>query len=161
MTKLKKEPRWIDNLHLLMDAKKLNARRLSLLAGLGATAVRDMLEGRAKSPRYDTVESLAKILQVTPAQLMGGKNITEETIDDSLQYGDLDLLTEIITRLQEAITARNQQLGPQDFAAMVTSLYRQMRPSELTEKKTRTPDLSHNIDQLVTYEDLRRHQAGK
>ncbi len=161
MNKPQKEPRWIDNLRFLMEAKGLNARRLSLEAGLGATAVRDMLEGRAKFPRYDTVESLSKALEVTPAQLMGSKTPAEPPANDPLQDDDLNLLTEIITRLQEAVEERKQQLGPQDFAAMVTSLYRQMRPSEPATRPPAKENLSQHIDQLVTYEDLRRRQAVK
>ena len=160
MSKQKKEPRWIDNLRFLMETKGFNARRLSLTAGLGATAVRDMLEGRAKFPRYDTVESLAATLEVTPAQLMGGRDLSNPPPNDPLQDDDLNLLTEIITRLQEAIEERKQQLGPQDFAAMVTSLYRQMRPATGPAPATKTA-LTHHIDQLVSYEDIRRRQSGK
>jgi len=45
-----------------MEEQKFNARSLSLRAGLNATAVRDMIEGRSRYPRYDTVESLAGAL---------------------------------------------------------------------------------------------------
>lgn len=48
------QPQWIEILRELMNSQGLNPRSLSLKAGLGATAVRDMLEGRARFPRYDT-----------------------------------------------------------------------------------------------------------
>lgn len=44
-------------------------KQLSLAAGLGETAVRDILE-RDRSPRYSTIEALAKALRITPADLV-------------------------------------------------------------------------------------------
>ncbi|MGE0108896.1 MAG: helix-turn-helix domain-containing protein [Bdellovibrionales bacterium] len=156
MSKNQKEPRWVDNLRLLMEARSLSARRLSLMAGLGATAVRDILDGRAKFPRYDTVEALAGVLEVTPAQLMGSPNASISVPNDPLQDDDLNLLTEIITRLQEIIEERKQVLAPQDFAAMTTSLYRQIRDDEKSPNNLDDADISSHIDQLVSYEALRR-----
>ena len=160
MRKNEKEPRWIDNLRILMKAKNFNPRSLSLKAGLGATAVRDALEGRTKFPRYDTVEALAQALKVTPAQLMGGKNIASES-PEPLQDEDLDLLTEIITRLKEVIEERQEELGAGDFAAMVTSLYRQMRPPMALRKKPSATKLARRIEHLISYESLRRRQGNK
>ena len=49
-----------------------NPRSLSLAAGLGMTAVRDLLDGRIGSPRYATIEALAKVLGVTVSFLANG-----------------------------------------------------------------------------------------
>lgn len=172
------EPRWIENLRTLMAQKSFNPRSLSLKAGLNPTAVRDMLEGRAKFPRYDTVEALAHALEVTPAQLMGGKDETirsgaktaapaapsDETASvqsppDPLADDDLNLLTEIITRLHEVAEEHKQKLAAPDFAAMVTTIYRHMQNDKPTPQK-RPSTLTPTIESLMTYETLRK-QAGK
>ncbi|MGE4351029.1 MAG: helix-turn-helix domain-containing protein [Bdellovibrionales bacterium] len=159
------EPKWLDNLRALISHRGLNPRALSLKAGLNATAVRDMLEGRARFPRYDTVEALAKALEVTPAQLMGGtpqtvlseKRIVPES--DPLADDDLNLLTEIITRLQEVAQEHKQNLKPRDFAAMVTTIYRQVQDSQSPQngKSSLDPSISH----LITYETLRKRAVGE
>ncbi len=55
-----------------MVSRGLNPRRLSVTAGLNPTAVRDIFEGRTQCPRYSTVQKLAAVLGVTPAELMEG-----------------------------------------------------------------------------------------
>jgi phage repressor protein C with HTH and peptisase S24 domain len=50
-----------------------NPRSLSLAAALGATAVRDILDGRAASPRYATLAALAGVLGVSVEYLAGGE----------------------------------------------------------------------------------------
>jgi transcriptional regulator with XRE-family HTH domain len=50
-----------------------NPRSLSLTASLGMTAVRDILEGRIASPRYATLQALAKVLGVSVAYLASGE----------------------------------------------------------------------------------------
>lgn len=148
-------PRWVVNLRALMQARGLNPRSLSLKAGLNATAVRDMLEGRTRFPRYDTVKALAGSLGVTPASLMGdeapGLNNTRKI---QAKDDDLDLLTEIIARLQEVIEEYNHPLPPRDFAAMVASLYRRVN-AEGSPKGARAA-LQPKIVDLVSYEALRR-----
>jgi hypothetical protein len=54
-----------------------NPRSLSLTAGLGMTAVRDILDGRIASPRYATIEALAKVLGVSVAFLAAGDGAGE------------------------------------------------------------------------------------
>jgi phage repressor protein C with HTH and peptisase S24 domain len=54
-----------------------NARSLSLAAGLGITAVRDILEHRIVSPRYHTLESLGRLLGVSAAYLATGETAAE------------------------------------------------------------------------------------
>src|SRR5580692_1750316 len=50
-----------------------NPRSLSLAAGLGITAVRDILDSRIVSPRYQTLEALARLLGVSVGWLMSGE----------------------------------------------------------------------------------------
>jgi len=159
------KPKWLDNLRALMAHRGFNARSLSLTAGLNATAVRDMLEGRARFPRYDTVESLSKALSVTPAQLMGGTPDTilhtDPTLEvqDPLADDDLNLLTEIIARLQEVAEEHDHPLKPHDFAAMVTAIYRQVQ--EKPAGKITKSGLEPHINHLITYETLRSKRAAK
>ena len=165
MKKSDNEPNWIETLRVLLAHKGFNPRSLSLAAGLNATAVRDMLEGRAKSPRYDTVEALAKTLGVTPAQLMGGKPESilaqlqsEQPATDPLADDELNLLTEIISKLQEAAQAYRQSLRPDDFAAMVTSIYRQLGNAK--DASTRKAEIAPRIESLIAYESLRQKTSG-
>src|ERR1700734_2199679 len=95
-------PHWLRNLRLLMEKHGFNPRSLSLKAGLNATAVRDMLEGRSRFPRYDTVEALAEALSTTPALLMSDSDTASDVANKGKAFGqDLEILTEIIARLQE------------------------------------------------------------
>ena len=50
-----------------------NPRSLSLAAGLGITAVRDILENRIVSPRYQTLEALSRLLGVSVTFLATGE----------------------------------------------------------------------------------------
>jgi transcriptional regulator with XRE-family HTH domain len=50
-----------------------NPRSLSVAAGLGMTAVRDIMENRIASPRYHTLESLGRLLGVSAAYLATGE----------------------------------------------------------------------------------------
>lgn len=61
------------NLKQRMDVLGLKARPLSLQAGLNETAVRDILEGRIRSPTVRTIGALAKVLGCTAADLTGEK----------------------------------------------------------------------------------------
>jgi hypothetical protein len=85
-----------------MEQQGLNPRSLSLKSGLNATDVRDMIEGRSRFPRYDTVEALAKALDTTPAVLM---SIEQQKAGLSAQgigfHSRLDLRAEIIASLQK------------------------------------------------------------
>ena len=55
----------------LMEEQDVKAATLSTEAGLGKTAVRDILERTARSPEYFTVAKLADVLGVTPDYLVG------------------------------------------------------------------------------------------
>lgn len=150
-------PAWVSNLRRLMAAKDYNPRSLSLKAGLNATAVRDMLEGRSRFPRYDTALALANALNTTPAQLMSEE---ETTIDDSknaISSDDLELLTEIIARLQEVTEELNRKLSPRDFAAMTATLYHRIQDSE--GRKDRVGSLRPQIHDLLDYQMLRQKRT--
>jgi phage repressor protein C with HTH and peptisase S24 domain len=61
-----------DRLDRLMREAGYNPRSLSLKASLGATAVRDIIDGRIASPRYATIEALARVLGVGVELLANG-----------------------------------------------------------------------------------------
>ena len=153
-------PNWVRNLRALMEQQGFNPRSLSLKSGLNPTAVRDMLEGRTKFPRYDTARALATTLGVTPATLMSETPITSEAGQKGEEYGeDLELLTEIIARLQEVIEEHKRRLPPRDFAAMATTIYHRMRESE--NRKKGHSAIKPQIHDLFDYELLRNKKARR
>jgi len=54
-----------------MKVLNLNPKSLSQKASLNDTAVRDILEGRSKNPRHDTLQKIAKALGCTLSDLTG------------------------------------------------------------------------------------------
>ncbi len=153
-------PHWVNNLRRMMDAQGFNPRSLSLKAGLNATAVRDMLEGRSRFPRYDTTLALAEALNTTPALLMSDpKNAGEEETSNTMSGGDLELLTEIIARLQETTEELNRKLSPRDFAAMTAAIYRRIQESE--ERKTSSGFVRSQVHDLLNYELLKQKRARR
>jgi transcriptional regulator with XRE-family HTH domain len=164
MTKEKDQapPDWVRNLRRLIDEQGLNPRKLSLLAGLNATAVRDMIEGRSRFPRYDTVEALSAALGTTPALLMSGKKAGSEIQSKGIAFGkNLEILTEIIARLQETAAEMDRELTPREFAAMASTIYRRLQenPEELSHK-SQLNSIKPQIYDLMEYETL-RHKRGK
>lgn len=150
-----KQQPWVTTLRTLMTARRLNPRSLSLKAGLNATAVRDVLEGRVKFPRYDTVMKLSEALGVTPSKLMHASTNDYTSPEEKISDSHIELLTEIITHLQEAIEENDHRMEPRDFAAMVTTFYHRARSDETVELRS---SLGHNIRNLVSYEALRSKQ---
>lgn len=153
-----KTPSWLENLKTLMDACGYNPRSLSLEAGLNPTAVRDMLEGRIRFPRYDTVKALAEALKTTPARLMGDAKSTHLNASGDGLEDNMELLVEIIARLQETANEEGLRVSPRDFAAMAATIYRQIQkdgsPSRL--KNSVKP----KIHDLLLYESIKQKAAS-
>src|SRR3984885_1962537 len=153
-------PHWRRHLRELMEKKGFNPRSLSLAAGLNATAVRDMLEGRTQSPRYDTARALANALGTTSAILMGDDDLAAEIAQKGPKFGDdLELLTEIISRLAEVIEAEKRRVPPRKFAAMAATIFRQMQDSETSHKDTKA--IRSKIHDLLDYENLREKKQRR
>ncbi|MBM1218768.1 helix-turn-helix domain-containing protein [Ponticoccus sp. SC2-23] len=55
----------------MMAGKGWNAAALSLAAGLNRRAIKDILVGRAASPKLSTVFKIARALPCDPCELMG------------------------------------------------------------------------------------------
>jgi len=83
------------NLKEILEQRKgvTNAKKLSVEAGLGETAVRDILQGRSGSPKLDTVNKIAAALSIPIFRLM------PSMIDES--YHQLSQKDEEITLLRE------------------------------------------------------------
>ena len=153
-------PEWVRNLRRLMDEQGFNPRSLSLRAGLNATAVRDMIEGRSRFPRYDTVQALADALNTTPALLMSSEKTGAEIKMQGADAGhDIELLTEIIARLQETAAEMGRELSPREFAAMSTTIYRRLQENGDTAKAKTTAALKPQIHDLLEYEALRNKRS--
>ena len=163
MTESKKTgtPAWVQNLRTLMAEQGYNPRSLSLRAGLNATAVRDMIEGRSRFPRYDTVQAMADALNTTPARLMSSDHKAPDTHGKSEGFGqDIELLTEIIARLRETATELGRDLSPREFAAISATIYRKLHEStDLPNRKTRLSSIKPQIHDLLEYETLRNKKA--
>lgn len=149
-------PHWRRHLRELMEKKGFNPRSLSLAAGLNPTAVRDMLEGRTISPRYDTARALANALGTTSAILMGDDDLTDEIRQKGPKFGDdVELFTEVIARLMEAIENYKNPPAPRRFAAMAITIARQVQ-SDGVQGKQRPKVIDLKIHDLLDYENLRQ-----
>lgn len=61
-----------------LDALRLSERKAAEDAGLGQSAIRNIREGKSRSPRLDTITKLAPVLQVSPEWLaFGGDDAIE------------------------------------------------------------------------------------
>ncbi len=159
-TKSNAIPAWVNNLRVLMEKLGLNPRSLSLKAGLNSTAVRDMFEGRSRFPRYDTVKALADALGTTPAVLMSDDEQQAEIQTKGPEYThDLDLLTEIISRLQETTEELGRKLEPRDFAAMASTIYHRLQMTDEHKKKNKL--IGSQIHDLLDYELIRQKRLKR
>ena len=93
------------NLKAILEERKgqTNAKKLSLDAGLGETAVRDILQNRSASPKLDTINKLAKALNVPVFRLI------PSMIDQS--YAQLAEKDEEIRLLKEAADLDYQDIN--------------------------------------------------
>lgn len=58
-------------LHDALEAAGLDARSVSLRAGLSESAARDIINGRVRNPRFATIEALATVIGVPVGQILG------------------------------------------------------------------------------------------
>ncbi len=84
------------NLKAILEERKgqTTPKRLSVDAGLGETAIRDILQNRSASPKLDTINKIAKALRVPVYRLI------PSMIDQS--YEELESLREENRLLKEA-----------------------------------------------------------
>ena len=70
---------WRDRLLTIIETRNLNMKRLSLDAGMGETAIRDMLK-RDRDPRRETMNKVAHALGMTASELFDGEEPTYQVI---------------------------------------------------------------------------------
>lgn len=58
-----------DNIVVMMKVRDMNASSLAAAANMNPTGVYDILKGKSRSPRIDTIHKLAKALKVPVAYL--------------------------------------------------------------------------------------------
>lgn len=60
------------NLKIILEERKnvTNPKKLSIAAGLGETAIRDILQNRSSSPKLETVYKIAKALHIPVYRLI-------------------------------------------------------------------------------------------
>ena len=68
------ETRLVSELKRRMAAAGLSQKRLALAAGLNETAVRDIVAGRSRHPRHDTLEKLGAALGCSAGELIESRN---------------------------------------------------------------------------------------
>ena len=72
--------RFKKNLKKAIEQKGTNPKKLSLDAGLGETAVRDILKERSASPKLETAAKIAKALNTPLSELTGEEQDTDEWV---------------------------------------------------------------------------------
>ncbi len=117
-----------ENLKRLMKEQNLSMLKLSLLACLNETAVRDILNGKVKSPTYHTLYQLAKVLNCKPDDL------AMDPTDDNLSYQgksllfnnsriDLEIFADAIIKIDQDIQELNLKIKPIERAKMYFAYY--------------------------------------
>lgn len=69
----------IERLRAEIDRQGTNPAAVSKGAGLNHTAVRDILSGKSKSPKVETIEKIARILRVSTGYLLHGDDLDQHT----------------------------------------------------------------------------------
>lgn len=94
-----------------MDGAGYNQKSLARAAGLNQTAVRDILKGRSRHPRSDTLEALARILGCTIDQLTGRTTFAATTSGVTTKVN-------VIGRVQAGEWVEAFELLPDDWYAI-------------------------------------------
>ena len=68
---------WREAFRQRIAAAGYSPRSLSLAAGLNPTAIRDILQGRSRRPRYQTLYRIAQVLGTTPEALLAEDDAPE------------------------------------------------------------------------------------
>lgn len=84
-----RETRFAKNLRERIKSLGMTAHGVSRSAGLNPNAVRDILAGKVRSARFETVAALARVLACTPEDLAGAHPHTRQIEDaEHLAPGD-------------------------------------------------------------------------
>ena len=88
----------VDRLKARMSAAGLNQHSLAVKARLHEDRVRNILRGRSRNPRADTVEALADALGVPPAWLLGRDDSTQATLYATESTDPMAIIPELDAR---------------------------------------------------------------
>lgn len=89
----------IRNLRRLMAERGVTQKRLAILAGLGETAVRDILAAKSKNPRIATIQALARALRCTVEEIISTN--PEELVLSETNSLDLPIVNAKLYTLEE------------------------------------------------------------
>ena len=99
----KKDLSLIDRLNGLIAEKGTNAAELAKTAGLNPTGIRDILEGKSKNPKLDTLRKIATALNTSVSFLAGETNSAPEVValngtEPQMPHGDVIYMAEPLDR---------------------------------------------------------------
>jgi repressor LexA len=103
-----------------MEAAGYNQKSLARAAGLNQTAVRDILKGRSRHPRSDTLEALARILGCTIDQLTGRPDFAAVTVGATTKVN-------VVGRVQAGEWVEAFESPPDDWYAIDAPLDERFR----------------------------------
>lgn len=127
----------VRNLRRLMQSREINAHELAARAGMNPTAVYDILSGKARSPKLESVAKLAAALSVTPSALIEVPAASE---------------------LRSDLEARFQKLAPEDqerVLMIATALWQARSESKHVQKAGQAFSV-HPLQQTVELTRVRR-----
>lgn len=106
---------------------------VSIAAGLGRTAARDVIDGRSRSPSYDTIVAFARVLSVSPDYLACKTNDREGgSVEASTPQGERAVIP---STLAEAMIHANEDEAGAIMALAERVLLRVARQSRSGPKK--------------------------
>lgn len=100
-------PRLIERLRALMAEAGITPAELNRQAGLSRTAVGEILSGKVRSPKLETLEAIAGVLKVSVAYLIGESDIRGEELSLLRDFHEMDPEDKALLR---AMVARNAAL---------------------------------------------------
>lgn len=72
------------NIETLMVARGLDAAKLARLAGMNPTGIYDILSGKSRSPKVETISKIANALEVTMPAIF--EDVSNETLDNEIMF---------------------------------------------------------------------------
>lgn len=115
------------NLRRLMKEQKFSMLKLSLAASLNETAVRDILNGKVKSPTYNTLQKIAEVLKCKVDDLVRDDDSKIELEKNSLLFNNSKInvknFAKTIETVDQLIKKKNLKLDYIDKARIYFAWY--------------------------------------
>jgi phage repressor protein C with HTH and peptisase S24 domain len=128
-----------------MKTLRLTAKSLSKRAGLNETFVRDLLEGRSRNPRADSLEKLAKALDCAVGDLTGDRPNSATQLHSNRERSEEDHLS--VARIDELDV--RAAAGPGQNIDSEAKIGEWQLPRELVKIATHSPVESIKILTIV------------